>query len=77
MNRTLQQHKPVLIIELNNRERWLGRLEQAGYEFFHYEVGDGLLHRGNLPASALNVFCIQRESLSPVSQNIRKQLAPV
>ena len=77
MHRTLQQHKPVLIIELNNRERWLGGLEQAGYEFFHYEVSDGLLHRGDLPASALNVFCIHREALSPVSQDIRKLLAPV
>ena len=77
MHKTLQQHKPMLIIELNNRERWLGRLEQAGYEFFHYEVSDGLLHRGDLPASALNVFCVHREALSPISQDIFKLLAPV
>jgi len=77
MQKTLQRHKPILIIELNNRERWLSRLEQAGYEFFHYEVSDGLLHRGDLPVGALNVFCIHREALSPVSQNIRKLLVPV
>ena len=57
-----------------------GHTRQAGaggLRIFHYEVSNGLLHRGDLPVSALNVFCIHREALSPGSPKIRKLRACV
>jgi len=65
---TLERHLPALMVEFNNPRRWVPFLEALGYDFYVYEQSARSLrpHAGHDPV--LNLFCLNRNSTSPVSK---------
>lgn len=65
---TLERHLPALMVEFNNPGRWMPFLEALGYDFYFYEPSTRSLrpHHGRDPL--LNLFCLHRNSMGPVSK---------
>lgn len=64
MSDTLETHKPMLIIEINNMERWAPDLKMRGYEFHTFENERLKLHANWADVPGLNVICIHPDTHS-------------
>jgi FkbM family methyltransferase len=77
LHHTLRKRYPVLLIEVNNKQRWLPVLEEIGYAFYHYDPVAGLLEPASQPGEKLNLFCIHPASATIVSrillQNVKNR----
>ncbi len=73
MHKTLKQHKPMLIIEMNHRSRWMPALAAMGYRFHTFEE-DGLAYHPDWKTiPGLNVICLHPGSESAISRQLQEQ----
>ena len=73
---TLQAHRPALIIELNEGERWLPQLRGLGYGFHRYDAAGGRLVALEPPQGVVNLFALHPGSASRISQALRQLAGP-
>lgn len=74
MRGTLERHHPMLMIEMNNHERWFDWLRARDYELFSYQhQPPALLPVGDY-TPALNVFALHRQSPAELLQQLRPLL---
>jgi FkbM family methyltransferase len=71
LENTLNNHCPALLIEINNPERWLPHLEKLGYDFFYYDEPDRSLRVCVDRTGVLNLFCLNRNSNSPITRILK------
>lgn len=72
---TLAAAKPLLIIELNNSQRWAPYLQGLGYRFYGYEDG-GLRHHPDWrTVPGLNVICVHPGSLSRMVRLLAREVS--
>jgi FkbM family methyltransferase len=74
LDRTLNSHYPVLLIEINNPERWLPYLEKLGYDFYFYDAQDQSLQTCQDRSGVLNLFCLNRNSNSRITRVLKKKV---
>ena len=65
---TLHKRLPALLIEVNNKERWLPMLEDIGYAFYHYDASNRMLETAHHPGEKLNLFCVHPSSKTIISR---------
>ena len=70
MEEILKRCKPLLIIELNNRERWAPALARQGYLFYTLDKGCLLHHARWEDVPGLNVICLHPDAHSPVTRHL-------
>ncbi len=74
MRDTLQQHHPMLMIEVNNHQRWYPWLKELGYRLFIYQQQPAALLPVEGYTPALNVFCLHHQSPAELLQKLRPLL---
>lgn len=74
LQKSLREQKPVLLIEVNNKERWLPQLQALGYVFYHYDPLKRVLETAINPGEKLNLFCINPSSTTPISRVLLQNL---
>lgn len=74
LDETLCSHFPVLLIEINNIERWLPYLESLGYDFYYYDGRDQSLNACHDRNGVLNLFCLNRKNNSQITRVLRKKV---
>lgn len=74
MQRTLSEHHPMLMIEVNNSERWFSWLRQQGYHIFSLQQNPALLLPVAQHTSSLNVFCLHPQSPAQLLQPLQPLL---
>jgi len=67
LENTLRSHYPVLLIEINNPERWLPYLEKLGYGFYYYDEPGKSLKVCKDRSGVLNLFCLNSDSNSRIT----------
>lgn len=72
LENTINSHYPVLLIEINNPERWLPRLEKHGYDFYYYDEPGRSLKTCDVRGGVLNLFCLNRNSKSPITRILQE-----
>jgi len=70
MQATLEAYKPLLIIEINNSQRWAPGLHSMGYRFFTLEGETLREHPDWSMVPGLNMICGHPESTSVISQTL-------
>lgn len=66
MRETLQSCSPLLMIEMNNHERWWSWLQELGYRLFSYDHEHTTLTEINDRCPTLNVIGLHRNTPTPV-----------
>lgn len=56
--RTLRDHLPAILIEVNDAESWLPMLRELGYRFYSYDAGRGCMNICDPPRGTLNLWCL-------------------
>ena len=74
LEKTLSSHFPVLLIEINNADRWLPYLENLGYGFYNYDEQDQSLKACHDLSGVLNLFCLNRNNNSRITRVLRKKV---
>lgn len=70
MQETLARCHPLLMIELNQPERFLPWLRDQGYAFYSYDAATGTLSNDRLIEGRLNIFALHPESPSGITERI-------
>lgn len=71
LENTLCKHYPALLVEINNPERWLPRLEKLGYDFYIFDEKGQSLRICEDRTGVLNLFCLNRNNNSPISRILK------
>jgi FkbM family methyltransferase len=74
LQRTLSNRYPALLIEVNNKQRWLPFLTKLGYGFYHFNSVEKIFEVALTPGEKLNLFCLHTGSDSVISQILLKNL---
>jgi FkbM family methyltransferase len=74
LEKTIKNHLPVLLIEVNNAPRWLPWLGGLGYEFYRYDPGLKHLFPIENVSRVLNLFCIHKRSPGALSQALTQKI---
>ena len=74
LDETLSSHYPVLLIEINNPERWLPHLENMGYDFYCYDEQEQSLKACHDRSGVLNLFCLNRNNNSRFTRVLKKKV---
>ena len=74
LQKTLRDGYPVLLIEVNNRERWLPQLTEMGYRFYHYDPDQKDLEPADYPGQKLNLFCLHPQSHTAISRKLQESI---
>lgn len=72
LENTLSSHYPVLLIEINNPERWLPYLEKLGYDFYQYDAPSQSLKVCEDRSGVLNIFCLNRNNNSRITTILKE-----
>jgi FkbM family methyltransferase len=70
MQRTLKRCFPLLMIELNQPERFMPWLEDFGYRFYGFDAASGSLTTHKLIEGRLNIFALHPRSPHPVIERL-------
>ena len=70
LEKTLSQQRPALLIEINNRERWLPFLTSLGYAFYYYDTLSKTLRSFENHPRVLNLFCLHRDNESVITRTL-------
>jgi FkbM family methyltransferase len=62
LEKTISNHFPALIIEINYRDRWMPYLQTLGYAFYYYDASTRVLKSYDNNYEELNVFCLHEHS---------------
>lgn len=68
LEKTLGSLFPILLIEINNPQRWLIYLEAFGHGFYHYDKSIRKLGKCGDRTGVLNLFCLSRNSNSRITK---------
>ena len=74
LERTIKIFLPVLLIEVNNRERWLTRITSLGYGLYHYLPDQCSFKAAKDLDQVLNLFCIHPESPGDISKKLQQMI---
>lgn len=74
LEKTLSSHYPVLLIEINNPERWLNYLEKLGYDFYYYDKQGQSLKACHDRSGVLNLFCLNSNNNSQITTILKKKI---
>jgi FkbM family methyltransferase len=74
LQRTLSNRYPALLIEVNNKQRWLPFLTKLGYGFYHFNSVEKIFEVALTPGEKLNLFCLHTGSDSVISQILLRNL---
>lgn len=67
LRETLRDRRPALLIEVNNKERWLPYLAELGYGFYQFDPVSKTLASTSNPGRMLNLFCLHKNSETTIS----------
>ncbi|MGA9574840.1 MAG: FkbM family methyltransferase [Lysobacterales bacterium] len=73
LEKTLVRHQPVLLIEINNPQRWLPFLQALGYDFYRYDPSSRSLRNCDDRTGVLIIFCLNRNSDSLFTDVLKKK----
>lgn len=71
MERTLNRHHPLLMIEMNNQDLFMPWLAQRGYQFYRYHAAPAALRPLKSAEWCLNVFCLHPDSPSLIRDKLK------
>lgn len=71
MRKTLERCHPLLMIELNQPERFMPWLDDLGYRFFGYDAADGSLSTERLIEGRLNIFALHPDSPKAITERLQ------
>jgi len=74
LDKTLRSHFPVLLIEINNPERWLPYLESLGYGFYSYDEANQSLKACSDRRGVLNLFCLNSNNKSQITRILKRKV---
>lgn len=76
LEQTLKAFYPVILIEVNNRSRWLQWLSGLGYDFYRYDPHLRCFEPVEESSRVLNLFCIHPDGTGAVSLKLQQMIRP-
>ena len=77
MEETLKRHRPVLMIELNNREAIFPWLKARGYRFYRYTRNPEAFDPIEMHDKCLNAFCLHSDPSAELMKHLSPLLPPL